>query len=410
MLQAAASVGGNGAPVPLASGTWDPGDGSGPQAINVSNSRVLQLAHVYTGAIGQPFTATVSVSDGTNTFTDTFKVEIAPNNVQTKGNMAIDHGLWNLHKSLALIGSNQGNWAESHGYPETSTSSAVQAFEINGHRPGGDPTHDPYVANASRGLNWLLASLRSGATSLNGTDNPDGNGNGKWLGPGNQPNHESYIAGQLADAIVASGTPDAVATVGNADVMGRMYKNILQDMLDGYANGATSTGGLEYTFSRLYNDSSASHWWAIAVLAAETWDLDAPAWLKTRNWTAAIPGWQYVDGSNAGADGRCGYTSTSPIWDGGFNVTPACMMMMSADDQPAATTARFKAGEGFMDRNFAGTLGNLYSMYQLTKAMRTAVDASGDPAPIEMLNGTRNWFVEYTEQLVDSTVRRRPLG
>jgi VCBS repeat-containing protein len=399
MLQASASIGGTGAPMALTSGTWDPGDGTGPVAINVSNSRVLQLAHVYTGAIGQPFTATVSVTDGTNTYTDTFKVQIQANTDEVRANMAIDHGLWNLHKSMALS-ADQGSWSENHGYPEAATGSAVQAFEINGHRPGGNAATDPYVANARRGLRWLFANLRSGATSSNGADNPDSNGNGIWLGPNQGNNHESYISGQVIDAIVASGTPTATATAGNTDVRGRQYKDIVQDMLDGYAHGASSTGGWIYTFQRCCDDSSASHWWAIGVLAGEGWGLDSPAWLKTRNWTAGIPNWQYFDGSNAGADGRCGYRDQGPIWDGGLNVTPACMMMMSADDQPAATTARFKAGEGFMDRNFGSSLGNLYSMYQLTKAMRTAVNGSGVQTPITLLNGTRDWYAQYRTQLI----------
>jgi VCBS repeat-containing protein len=401
MLQASASVGGDGVPVPLASGTWDPGDGSGPQAINVSNSRILELAHTYVGAIGQPFTATISVTDTAgNTYTDTFRVQIQANNDEVRANMAIDHALWNLHKNLVLSG-DTGSWPAGNGYPMSDAAAAVQAFGINNHRPGGNAVIDPLVSDARRGLRFLFANTRSAQTTMNGADDPDSNGNGIWLGPNLGNDHESYISGQVIDAIIATGTPTAVATNGPANVVGRSYEDIVEDMLDGYAHGASPTGGWIYTFARCCDDSSASHWWAIGDLAAEGWGLDSPAWLKTRNFTLAIPNWQFFDGSNAGADGRCGYRDQGPIWDNGINVTPACMMMMSADDQPA-TTARFRAGEGFMDRNFGSSLGNLYSMFQLTKAMRTAQDAGGNTSPITLLNGTRDWYAEYRTWLINN--------
>lgn len=39
------------------------------------------------------------------------------------------------------------------------------------------------------------------------------------------------------DAIIASGTPDAITTTGGTNVIGRTYKGIVQDMLDEYALG-----------------------------------------------------------------------------------------------------------------------------------------------------------------------------
>ena len=85
---------------PLVSATWDPGDGTAPIPVPIANPRILEATHVYTGVNNQPFTATLSVTDSCGTtVNDTFRiVVIDPIGLDVEVNMAIDKGLWYLHK------------------------------------------------------------------------------------------------------------------------------------------------------------------------------------------------------------------------------------------------------------------------------------------------------------------------
>jgi hypothetical protein len=401
-----------GQPLPLASATWDPGDGSSPVAVSALNSAALELTHVYIGANNQPFTATVSATDvNGNVYTDTFKVVIAPNSRDTKVNMAIDHGLWNLHKRMNRTtsdGQPSAYWTGYGHYHVAATASVVQAFEINNHRESGNAAEDPYVADVARGLRYILSEqhgilLRMDTPSQNGhvTDN-NANGYGLVVYP---TDHSSYITGQVMDAIVASGTPDKTAETGQTTyVRGRKYKDLIQDLLDGYSWGmADDTGGWHYQYQGITgnNDTSASHWWAIGVLAAEQWGLDAPAWVKTIQRTVGIPRMQDLNNpSDTSRYGRFGYTNDSnPIWDDGTNVTAAGLILMNADDM-AQTDPRFVAAAAYLNARYTSSNGNLYTMYQLTKAMRTALDATGATAPITLLNGTTDWYAGYADRLI----------
>ncbi|MCC7185731.1 MAG: PKD domain-containing protein, partial [Acidobacteria bacterium] len=396
----------DGTPMPLASASWDPGDGSATTSISIANPRILELTHAYTGVVGQPFVATITATDMSGkVYTDTMRVVIKADTRETRVNMAIDKGLWNLHKNMAFTtsdGLKSGFWT-AYNYPMTTTASSVQAFQINGHREGGDPLKDPYVTNAKLGMRYILSNQHGALKRLNvpmqnGND-PDSNGNGYGLWV-DYNGHASYIGGQLMDAIVSSGTPNKQAETGVATyVAGRAYRDILQDLIDGYSWGmADNRGGWYYSYQDTSgsNDTSASHWWAIGVLAAENWGLDAPAWVKNIQWTVGVPLMQ-----NA-STGVFGYTDNqSPLWDSGYNTTAAGLVLMNADDV-AQTHARYVAAMNYLNTNFNGTLGNFYSMYQLTKAMRTAHDSGGAVAPIELLSGSRDWYAAYADWLVSN--------
>jgi VCBS repeat-containing protein len=416
VLQAAAYADpSQGTPLTLASGTWDPGTGIGPQPINVSNSRALERPQTYNGAVGQPFTATIRVVDTAgNVYTDTFRIVIAENNRETKVNMAIDKGLWHLHKRMVLTTSDglpSGMWsAYTPTYNMGATAGTVQAFEINNHRESGDPSKDPYVNDVKRGLRYILSNqhgaLRSLLVPLQNGNNPDGNGNGFGLQV--LPNdHSTYLGGQVIDAIVASGTPDALAETGQANtVKARKYRDIVQDMLDGYSYGfSDDRGGWGYTMVGLSgnNDTSASHWWAIGVLAAEVWGLDAPAWVKDIQWNTGVPLMQTNPAGNPANGCHFGYTnSTGSLWgDNQMNVTTAGLILMNADDI-SQTHARFVCAEKWINTFFNNQLGNFYTMYQLAKAMRTARNDAGQLAPITLLYDTRDWYAAYADYLINN--------
>ena len=67
-----------------------------------------------------------------------------------------------------------------------------------------------------------------------GTLDIDGNNNS--LGVYVNQTYAQYQGGMFIDAIIASGTPDAVTNTGGTNLVNRKYKDIVQDFVDGYLN------------------------------------------------------------------------------------------------------------------------------------------------------------------------------
>jgi hypothetical protein len=278
-----------------------------------------------------------------------------------------------------------------------STSGAVQAFEVNGHRETGSSTADPYVDDVARGLRYLQTHLMrvtldsQGHAGTPADPLPDTNGNGYGL----QTDGGSivYVGGQIIDAFVASGTATALATVGSET--GRTYSDIVQDLLDAYSFGQTEyAGGWIYNWNDGGIDSSSSGWWAIGAHAGEIWNLNVPQWVKDNNKNIGIPNLQ-------GGDGSCGYRQANSWAWSSMTDTASCMIMLSADGEGRSST-RFAAAESWAVNNFNTSFSqypggvqpfdNIYEMYNLTKAMRLAKDGSGNPAPITLLGNTLDWY------------------
>ena len=80
--------------------SWDFGDGSPVQTGTVTDRYVIQAKHTYTGNPGDVFTARVTVEDtGTGeTDSDIYIVQIREKTLETEVNVAIDEGLWYLHR------------------------------------------------------------------------------------------------------------------------------------------------------------------------------------------------------------------------------------------------------------------------------------------------------------------------
>jgi hypothetical protein len=427
--------------VSICSVQWDPkGNGTFFNATAVANNG-YEYTYTYTDAPGQPYTAVLRVTlCDTRVFTDTMEVIVGPNTRETKVNMAIDRGLWNLHKSLGrgtYDGLAGGRWTGiNHSnaiYYEAPTASAVQAYHVNGHTQDGDKGQDPYTDNVRRGLRYLLSTTALAPVTLTNqqtynsagapltVQNPDGSVPANGIGltvaksapsngfPDNTYWHDPYQLGQVIDALVSSRTPNAVAETGNAtSVKNRAYKDIVQDMLDAYSWGMNDFyGGWHYNWNNRTNDTSASHWWGIGVLAANVWGLDAPAWVKTQQIDIGIPKMQRAVFPD---DCWFGYTNSQNYeWDFGLNTTPAGLILMNADGL-AMSTARWRCAESYIQKRFSQTLGNFYAMYQTTKAMRTAQSGSPlVPTPKTLLQRTdnagnviasTNWYNEYADWLV----------
>jgi hypothetical protein len=270
----------------------------------------------------------------------------------------------------------------------------VNAFEANGHVESGNPDN-PYVETVSRGMHYILAQLSvtaavGGQTNSAGTFNPDANGNGLgvWLNSGS---YQFYETGPVMDAIIASGTPTAIAPTGPANVLGRQYKDIVQDMVDYHSycqyDGSPYGGGWYYTCNS-WVDNSISQWAAIGITpAVRDWGLVLHPFVKVHNKV-----WLNYSQSAAG---QFGYQSSSPIW-GPYATTPSGMVQMVMDGYGRGTSAgKWEKAETVM-RDAFNTAGGTastnprkyyYGLFSFTKAMLLHdTNDDGVSEPITMLH------------------------
>jgi len=384
--------------------TWDFGDGSPVATGTVTNQYAIEASHVYAGPIGTVWTATLTV---TNTATNEsaskqYYVKMEAKALPVEVNIAIDEGLWYLHKNQvrttsasAIIGYWNNGTAGGGWY--SNDASNVNAFEVNGHQESGNPDN-PYTETVKRGMNRIFQYLgATGITSTKATGNPtatvnpdsNGNGLGVYIPQGNS----FYQGGMFIDAIIASGTPNAVTATGAANIIGRTYKDIVQDMVDYYAAAQYSDnryGGWRYSFNN-FPDNSACQWAAIGLIPAErVWGLTVPAWVKTANIN-------WLTYSQNASTGVFGYTDPNPIW-GPYAVTPSGMVQMAMDGigRGNVGTPSWNKAETFMRNNFCngGGAGNAvrdyyYGLFSFTKSMLLH-DSNGDKIaePITLLQST----------------------
>ncbi|HRZ57237.1 MAG TPA: PKD domain-containing protein, partial [Candidatus Paceibacterota bacterium] len=177
--------------------TWDFGDGSAPVSGQVTDPYAIEAKHVYTGSVGTIYTARLTVEDQNTGKTDSKAyfvilqdVSTRENKLKTDVNIAIDEGLWYLHKSMNRFDSGGipvGDWRTSRyggyaydGYISCSAAN-VNAFEVNGHLEIGS-SDNPYTETVRRGLRRLFQYLETSTvpqqTNPHCTFMPDGNGNG----------------------------------------------------------------------------------------------------------------------------------------------------------------------------------------------------------------------------------------
>lgn len=378
--------------------TWDFGDGSPVATGTVTNRYAIQANHVYTGTAGTIFTARLTVQNtGTGeTGSREYYVEIRDKTLPVEVNIAIDEALWYLFKAATRSGT-QYYWNNIRygNHYDNATASAVQAFLANGHLESGDQATNPYVEAVRGGIDFLLARLYAQSMSIQaGGVNPDSNGNGFGLSANSD--HPIYETGSVMDALIATGTPNAIARTGNATyVLGRTYKAIVQDMVDMYAWGqwdypyaGSYLGGWRYSWNS-DSDNSAAQWGAIGMIPAErNWGCIVPQWVKDRNNT-----WLNYSFNPAG---YFGYQNTGAArW---YSTGPCGMVQLAFDGKPVTDT-RWVASQNFIMNNwgsfiYAGNDARYYSYYAFTKAMRVAL-----PNPVTHFTNGFDWYGDNTQGL-----------
>ena len=425
--------------------TWDAGNGQVFTQTSGINPMALEFVATYpiTATDGQPFTATVEIEALNGQIArDTFRVVVKAKSLDVETNMAIDEGLWYLHKQLQRTqfagssGAVHVGWLNSSHTVLADTSGGVQALQINNHVTTGQVAEDPYIHDVQRMLRYLESQLvqqflnNQTAGYAGRNDNPDTNGNGIGL-TGNYGN-TNYITGQIMDAFVASGTPNATAVLGPTDanpnrgVRNRKYKDLVQDMIDFNAwsqmdVGSTQRGSWFYYAS---NNNSAGHgdnsiggWPAIGGIAAErVWNLTTPAFVKSEN-KLYLRYSQMSGGSYGGvsADGSFGYAGPGQAWSESFVTSPSSMVQYIYDgvtndptpDDVDGDEARFQRGLRNLaryqrlrnnggagniyyccDTTWGGT--NFYALYNIAKTYRLALDEQGKPVPIDFVDDDLN--------------------
>jgi hypothetical protein len=357
----------------------------------------------------------------------------------------------------------------------------VQAFEVSGHFANG-PATDPYTDDVARGLARMTTFLTSepvvanqylynpatvnytckdgsipggadptctthggqffynaGATSC--TAPPcsftyDANANGLMTYSSDGSGEYTYTTSPFLDALVASGTPNALAVTGNPGILGAKYSDIVADILDfygysqyendydvgnpatpGYTRGGgySASGGAWLYGPQQGDDNSTSQWAAIGYISGSRgFGINTPKSITDFNnvWitnsqdvgdpkpTGADP---YNMGDNFGAFGYRGAFNYSNAW-GAFAVTPSGLVQMAMDgvgrttntafgDSSTAGDQRWNNTETFYADNFCNSTTSgayyaprnyTYGMYSFTKAMLLH-DPNGSLTPIQFL-------------------------
>jgi len=374
---------------------WDFGDGSPIDTGIVMDPYAIEARHTYVGSVGDLFVASLTVTDDTgDTGSDTYLVKIEDGtDLGVQVNVAIDEGLWRLHKDqvrgILPDGTPYGFWPYG-GNEVASTGASTEAFEINGSLPNGDLNSDPYVETVQRGLNYLLSEMHSQAVFQDPIycplGNPDTNANGFGLFACTDCWHSMYESGIVLMALASSRCPSCVAATGIPEVVGRTYLDITQDMVDYFAFGQSDPdtgdgrGGWRYygNFREWgegqYSDNSVSQWPVIGMESAEVnfglAGLVIPRFVKDELnlWIDYVQ--NDVDGD--WADGGSGYTAP---WDWVNIAKTGGLLAEMKFFGDTVATQRVQDAVQFIDNNWDSDwehfpLNSYYAFYSVMKGFR----------------------------------------
>lgn len=405
-----------------ATASWDPGDGSAAKVVTVNPAASeptvdydLGVTHTYPpSAPGTPYTATLTVCNpGNECASDTYRVVVRARAIDVEINVAIDQGLWYLHRQQIRnpASSDDGRFPYTTSYSRDGmvTASAVQAFQINNHFKGGPDAQDPYADTVRRGLRYMFSRLVSTPITPQAAGNPDTNGNGLGVSPGNTAtplptgvgNDGPYQGGQFMDAIVTSKTPNEPVPAGTplaaltSPSTGGAYNyfDAVQDMVDMYAFGqndpatGAQRGGWRYGWNYGSSDNSANQWAAIGIIPArDDWGATVPQFLIDENLI-----WLSASQTPAPPSPAIGYGYTGR--GEGSALSPSGLVQAVMDGVLKTDASRWVGVEQRMADLWSSWYRDTvdeYSLYALTKAMRLAL-----PSPIIIMGTGANaidWF------------------
>lgn len=360
---------------------WDfNGDGVYDTSNSTTNPYDLSATHAYPNqSSDRLFFATIRVTSGGETDTAQYPVyvHVDPLPLWAKVNKAIDDGLWYLHvnqtRGTYPDGADYGYMNYSH--PASCTGAATETFEIQGHLPEGDYDNNPYVETVQRGLNYLLNQMHSHPISMQIAGDPDTNGNGIGLGCYTDSWGTMYECGITLMTFASSLAPDRVAQTGPTNVVGRPYKDIVQDMIDYLAYGQSDPdtgnyrGGWRYQANFDSSDNSCSQWPVIGMEAAETQfggaGVTVPPFVKDE-----LSLW--IDYIQNDSNGGSGYTAPEEWVNVAKTGGLLCEMKFYGDD---TTVQRVIDAANYIDNNWQTDgehfpYNSYYAFYSVMKGFR----------------------------------------
>lgn len=409
---------------------WDiNNDGTPDYSGNVTDARNIYCTHPY--GVSGLYEAKLTVTDG-NGESDSAVVRIKVLPSQTKEariQLAIERGL----KWLYLRQNSNGSIYSYNSYSSSGaeTAAAVLAFENRGHKPctrdlDSDSDVDAadravwekdniYAETVHKGLDYAISTLVAENITTETPEyprNPDSNGNGIGVRD-SYYSRAPYKIGMYMMALVgagdlASGAPDLVATTGPVNIIGRKYKDLVQDMVDWCAwaqvePNRACRGGWRYSANYSDSDNSACQWPAIGMEAAEFgWHCTVPPYVKHENerWTQYSqyfsgyePYWYY---------GAFGYTGKGV----GAALTGSGICQLSFQGKPKNDPRILAAAKHFGENPSYRGVGSAYAMYAVCKGCRIAKidtdsDGIGDAySEIQTLNAW-DWYETYSDYLID---------
>jgi PKD repeat protein len=384
---------------------WDFGDGSPVEEGWIDDPYAIEARHTYVGDIGDKFVATLTVWGAFGwSASDTYTVQIYDGSIfGVQKDVAIDEGLWFQHKAAVRFrsaGQEMAVW-ERHSNPIGVNASVIQAFQVHGHRPGGDPWEDPYVEDVQAGLNAMLASSVLAPASTQSAGDPDSNGNGVGIGIYENYGHSIYESGLALMALASSGAPDRVAQTGPVDwVRGRTYEGIVRDMADWFAWGQNdegasgyedwARGGWRYQPNSGDSDNSNTQFPVLGLAAAEeNWDILIPEWVKLE-----LLIWL---GNTQNENGAFGYSGPDDMLNVGKTGAGIMDLVWAGSESGPVELAAQYIEQHWDDPadeiNYGGNVGDYYAMYAVKKGSQLAGIANYGP---------HLWDYEYSAYLVAS--------
>jgi uncharacterized repeat protein (TIGR01451 family) len=361
---------------------WNPGDGSPAITGSIGDSYAIEVNHTYSGSVGSVYVATLTVEGAFGwSDTDIYTVEIFSPIHGVEVDVAIDEGLWYIHKEANRYRSGGlpfVDW-QTGGNGVAETASAIQAFQVQGHRPGGDPWEDPYVEDVQRGWNTLFTYAMLDMMTWEPAGDPDGDGDGIGIGMYMDYGHSIYESGLAMMALATTGSPSRTVHTGPPiHVRGQTYLSITQDMADWFAWGQNddwsgwARGGWRYQPNSGDSDNSNTQFPVLGLIAAEdNWGIAVPNWVKDELLT-------YWLSSTQNSEGAFGYSSPDSMPNVGK--TGAGIMDLVWGGAPVTGTQVVSASQYIeihwndpLDmNNQGGNVGDYYAMYAVKKGSQVA--------------------------------------
>ena len=370
---------------------WDfNGDGTYDSSATTYNRYDLSAKYTYPDQIfDKIFVARIRVTSGIQVVTAEYPVRVHSTATRSvKVNVAIDEALWWMHQKMMRWDSGGIQYGALTDQTLGATGAAVQAWENQGHKPGGDYATNPYVEDVRRGMNTILSRSYPYPIYVEDGRDPDTLVNGYGIHSIYQS--QLYETGIVLMALASAGDTNLTSEVGGFGLYGRTYGDIAQDMADFLAFAQNEPdvgvwrGGWRYAPNYSQSDMSVTQWPVIGFEAAESnFGISVPQYVKDELKIYLV----------ADQDPNGGFGYTAP----GGNVARtgagiACLAWVGASSTDASVTSAIS----FINNSWLwDNLGNLYAMYAVMKGMR------GFEPNLTMI-GSHDWYSEYADFLISN--------